>query len=186
MALEETIHDDFFHNFIVATATISAFYDIPDKPGIYAFYHAFDFAENHLLNDINNRISKTVFKTKFTEENSRQRFIIDTCGEAVTLSDNMHNFLKEISLPKDRRDLKKLLLTCSVFQCPDYIGYASNLQERFKQHLENDNGFFGRYGNSRPQDEFLFICFPCAGKLARELESLLIQLCKPRFNTQRS
>ncbi|HLO84208.1 MAG TPA: GIY-YIG nuclease family protein [Nostocaceae cyanobacterium] len=186
MAIEETIHDDFFHNFIVATATMSAFYDIPNKPGIYAFYHAFDFAENNLLNDINYRMSRTVFKTKFIEENSRQKFIIDTCGEPVTLSDNIHTFIQDISLPKDRRNLRRLLLTCSIFQCPDYIGYASSLQTRFKQHLESDTGFFGRYGNSRPQDEFLFICFPCDVKLARELESLLIQLCQPRFNTQRS
>ncbi|WP_292865239.1 GIY-YIG nuclease family protein [Nostoc sp. LPT] len=186
MAIEETIHDDFFENFIVATATISAFYDIPDKPGIYAFYHAFDFAENNLLEDINDRISKTVFKTKFQEDNYRKKFIIDICGEPVTLSDNMHNFIKSISMPKDRRNLKKLLLTCSILQCPDYIGYASSLQARFKQHLENDNGFFGKYGNFRSQDEFLFICFPCSGNIARELESLLIQLCKPKFNTQRS
>lgn len=186
MPIEETIHDDFFQNFIVATATISALYDIPDKTGVYAFYHAFDFAENNLLEDINFRISTTVFKTKFIEENSRQKFIIDTRGEPVNLSDTMLNFIQNISMAKDRRNLKKLLLTCSIFQCPDYIGYASSLQARFRQHLESDNGFFGRYGNSRPQDEFLFICFPCPGNLARELESLLIQLCKPKFNAQRS
>ncbi|MBW4591771.1 MAG: GIY-YIG nuclease family protein [Brasilonema angustatum HA4187-MV1] len=184
--MEETIHDDFFSKFIVATATISAFYDIPDKPGIYAFYHAFDFAEDNLLGDINERISKNVFTTKFVEEDSRKKFIIDLCGKPVTLSDNMHHFIESVSMPKDRRNLKKLLLTCSILQSPDYIGYASSLQKRFRQHLENDNGFFGRYGNSRPQDEFLFICFPCAGDIARELESLLIQLCQPRFNTQRS
>ncbi len=186
MAIEETIHDDFFKNFIVATATISALYDIPEKPGIYAFYHAFDFAENNLFEDINHRISTTVFKTTFQEDNSRQKFTIDICGEAVTLSSNMHNFIKNISMPKDRRDLKKLLLTCSILQSPDYIGYASSLKARFKQHLDSDNGFFGRYGNLRSPDEFLFICFPCSGNIARELESLLIQLCQPRFNTQRS
>lgn len=184
--MEETIHDDFFRNFIVATATISAFYDIPDKPGIYAFYHAFDFAENNILGDVNERLSKNVFTTKFVEDDSRKKFIIDLCGKPVTLSDNMHNFIESVSMPKDRRNLKKLLLTCSIFQSPDYIGYASSLQKRFRQHLESDNGFFGRYGNSRPQDEFLFICFPCSGNIARELESLLIQLCQPKYNTQRS
>ncbi|MEB3149713.1 MAG: GIY-YIG nuclease family protein [Sphaerospermopsis sp.] len=186
MVIQETIHDDFFKNFIVATATISALYDIPDKPGVYAFYHAFDFAENNLLEDINNRISNTVFKTKFIEDSNRKKFIIDTCGTPVTLSGNINNYINSISMPKDRREIKKLLLTCSIFQCPDYIGRTSNLQTRFKQHLENDDGFFKRYGNSRPQDEFLFICFPCPGNLTRELESLLIQLCKPKFNTQRS
>lgn len=184
--MEETIHENFFSKFIVATATISAIYDIPNQPGIYAFYHAFDFSENNLLSDINERISKTVFTTKFVEDDSRKKFFIDICGKPVTLSDSMYKFIESVSLPKDRRELKKLLLTCSILQCPDYIGYASSLQRRFRQHLENDNGFFGRYGNSRPQDEFLFICFPCSGNLARELESLLIQLCQPKFNTQRS
>ncbi|MCC5622201.1 GIY-YIG nuclease family protein [Nostoc sp. CHAB 5715] len=186
MAIEETIHDDFFKNFIVATATISAIYDIPDKSGIYAFYHAFDFAENNLAMDINERVSKTVFTTKFIEDDSRKKFTIDICGKPVILSDNMHSFIKSVSMPKDRRNLKKLLLTCSILQCPDYIGYASSLQKRFQQHLESDNGFFAKYGNLRPQDEFLFICFPCSRDLARELESLLIQLCQPKFNTQRS
>lgn len=184
--MEETIHEDFFKNFIVATATISAVYDIPDRVGIYAFYHAFDFSEHNLLPNINERISKTVFTTKFEENTSRTKFTVDVCGKPVTLSDKMHKFIKSISLPKDRRELKQLLLICSILQCPDYIGYASSLQKRFIQHLENDDGFFGRYGNSRPQDEFLFICFPCSGNIARELESLLIQLCQPKFNAQRS
>lgn len=184
--MQETIHEDFFSNFLVATATISALYDIPSKPGIYAFYHAFDFSENCLLESINERVSQTVFTTTFSEDIYRRRFTIDLCGEPVTLSDTMTKFISNVSMPRDRRTLRRLLLTCSILQTPDYIGYASNLQKRFRQHLEHDNGFFARYGNTRPQHEFLFICFPCSGDIARELESLLIQLCQPRFNTQRS
>lgn len=184
--MQETIHEDFFSNFLVATATISALYDVPSKPGIYAFYHAFDFSEDSLLESINERISKTVFNTTFSEDAYRRRFNIDLCGEPVVLSDNMTKFISNVSMPKDRRTLRKLLLTCSILQSPDYIGYASNLQKRFGQHLESDNGFFARYGNARPQNEFLFVCFPCSANIARELESLLIQLCQPRFNTQRS
>lgn len=184
--MEETIHEDFFKNFIVATATISAVYDIPERVGVYAFYHAFDFSENNLLLNIKERISKTVFTTKFEENTSRTKFTVDTCGKPVTLSDKTCEFIQSKSQPRDRRELKQLLLTCSILQCPDYIGYASNLQKRFVQHLENDDGFFGRYGNSRQQDEFLFICFPCSNNIAKELESLLIQLCQPKFNAQRS
>jgi predicted GIY-YIG superfamily endonuclease len=184
--MEETIHDDFFSKFLVATATISAYYDIPDKPGIYAFYHALDFSEDYLAEEVNERLSKTVFTTTFIEDDYRKKFTINVCGKPATLSDTMSKFIESISMPKDRRNLKNLLLTCSIFQCPDYIGYATSLQKRFRQHLENDNGFFARYGNSRPQDEFLFICFPCSENIARELESLLIQLCQPKFNTQRS
>lgn len=184
--MQETIHEEFFSNFLVATATISALYDIPNRPGIYAFYHAFDFSEDCLLESINDRISKTVFKTLFLEDKAGKKFTIDLCGEPVVLSDNMTKFISSVSMPKDRRNLRKLLLTCSILQSPDYIGYATNLQKRFRQHLENDNGFFARYGHTRPQNEFLFICFPCHENLARELESLLIQLCQPKFNTQRS
>ncbi|WP_416212049.1 GIY-YIG nuclease family protein [Nostoc sp. ChiVER01] len=77
-------------------------------------------------------------------------------------------------------------MSCSILQCPDYIGTASNLRDRFIQHLERDDGFFSKYANIRPNDEFLFVCLPCPKNISRELESLLIQLCQPKFNTQRS
>lgn len=184
--MQETIHEEFFSNFLVATATISALYDIPSKPGVYAFYHAFDFPEDCLLESISERIGNTVFNTLFLEDKTGTKFTIDLHGESVILSDTMTKFISNVSLPKDRRILRKLLLTCSILQTPDYIGYATNLQKRFMQHLESDNGFFARYGQTRPQNEFLFICFPCHENIARELESLLIQLCQPKFNTQRS
>lgn len=184
--MEETVHDNFFKNFIVVTATISAADYIPESSGIYAFYHAFDFLENNLSNDIDTRIRNTVFKTKFAEEDNRSKFIVDTCGEPVGLSPAMERFIKAVSHPRDRRLLKNLLISCSIFQRPDYIGTALNVRTRFIQHLERDDGFFLKYGNSRPNDEFLFLYVPCPKNISRELESLLIQLCQPKFNTQRS
>ena len=184
--MEETVHDNFFKNFRVVTATISAADDLPEDSGIYVFYHAFDFLENDLSNDIDNRIKSTVFKTKFFEEDNRSKFVVDTCGESVGLSPKMDEFIKAVSKPKERRILKNLLISCSIFQRPDYIGTAINLKSRFIQHLEREDGFFFKYGNSRPNDEFLFVCLPCPKNISRELESLLIQLCQPKFNIQRS
>lgn len=184
--MEETVHDNFFKNFTVVTATISAADYLPETSGIYAFYHAFDFLENNLSNDIDKRIKNTVFKTKFYQADNKSKFIIDICGESVGLSPKMTQFIQAVSLPKERRLLKNLLVSCSLLQRPDYIGTAINLRDRFIQHLERDDGFFSRYGNSRTGDEFLFLCFPCPKNLSRELESVLIQLCQPKFNTQRS
>lgn len=184
--MEETVHDNFFKNFTVVTATISAGDYLPETSGIYAFYHAFDFLENNLSDHIDTRIKNTVFKTKFYETDDRSKFIVDICGESVGLSPKMEQFIKAVSLPKERRMLKNLLISCSILQRPDYIGTASNLKDRFIQHLERDDGFFSKYGNLRPNDEFLFVCFPCPKNIYRELESLLIQLCQPKFNTQRS
>ncbi|MBF2067990.1 MAG: GIY-YIG nuclease family protein [Calothrix sp. C42_A2020_038] len=184
--MEETVHTDFFKNFKVVTATASATDQVPENAGIYAFYHAFDFSENKLFDDIDNRIKNTVFRTKFSEQDNRSKFIVDTCGEPVGLSEKMKAFIQEVSVPKERRILKSLLLSCSILQRPDYIGTANNLRDRFIQHLERDDGFFSRYGSLRPNDEFLFICFPCPKNISRELESLLIQLCQPKFNAQRS
>lgn len=184
--MEETVHQNFFENFIVVTATISSAEYIPENAGVYAFYHAFDFLENDLFEHIDARIKNTVFKTKFFEEDNRSKFIVDTCGESVGLSQRMELFIKAVSQPKERRILKNLLISCSILQRPDYIGTAKNLKDRFCQHLERDDGFFTKYGNSRPREEFLFVCFPCPKNISRELESLLIQLCQPKFNTQRS
>jgi hypothetical protein len=185
--MQHTIHDDFFKDFIVATATVSSISEIPNSPGIYAFYHAFDFSHEKLFEDIGDRISTTVFNTKFSEENNRKKFVIDTCGKPIKLSDAISRFIKDISMPRQRRELSRLLLVCSILQAPDYIGTTKNsLQERFKQHLDEDEGFFSKYGNSRSQQQFLFICLPCRENVSRELESLLIQLCQPKFNAQRS
>ncbi|GFE72060.1 GIY-YIG nuclease family protein [Chroococcus sp. FPU101] len=184
--MEETVHDNFFRNFIVVTATISAAYKLPETSGIYAFYHAFDFLEDNLSDDIDTRIKSTVFKTKFLEEDNKSKFIIDTCGESVCLSQRMSQFLKTVSQPKERRMLKNLLISCSIFQRPDYIGTATNLRNRYVQHLERDDGFFSKYADLKANDEFLFVCLPCPKNISRELESLLIQLCQPKFNTQRS
>lgn len=184
--MEETVHDNFFKNFTVVTSTISAADYLPEKSGIYAFYHAFDFLENNLSDSIDSRLKNTVFKTTFSETDNRSKFIVNTCGESVGLSQKMEQFIKAVSLPKERRILKNLLVSCSILQRPDYIGTAINLRVRFIQHLEREDGFFSRYGNSRPCDEFLFVCFPCPKNISRELESLLIQLCQPKFNTQRS
>jgi hypothetical protein len=184
--MEETVHDNFFNKFTVVTATISAADYLPEKSGIYAFYHAFDFLENNLCDGVENRLKNTVFKTKFSEKDNRSKFIVDTCGESVGLSQKMEQFIKAVSLPKDRRMLKELLLSCSILQRPDYIGTATNLRDRFIQHLDREDGFFSKYGNSRPHDEFLFVCLPCPKNISRELESLLIQLCQPKFNTQMS
>ena len=184
--MEETVHDNFFKNFTVVTATISAADYLPETSGIYALYHAFDFLENKLSDHIDTRMKNTVFKTKFSERDNRSKFIVDTCGESVGLSPRMDKFLKAVSQPKERRILKNLLISCSILQCPDYIGTASNLRDRFIQHLDRDDGFFSKYANIRPNDEFLFVCLPCPKSISRELESLLIQLCQPKFNTQRS
>jgi len=184
--MEETVHDNFFKNFTVVTATISAANYLSEKSGIYAFYHALDFSENNLYEDLDNRLKNTVFKTRFSEEDNKSKFIVDTCGESVGLSQKMEQFIKAVSQPKERRILKEFLISCSILQRPDYIGTASNLRDRFVQHLDRDDGFFSRYGNSRPKDEFLFVCLPCPKNISRELESLLIQLCQPKFNTQRS
>jgi GIY-YIG catalytic domain len=184
--MEETVHDNFFKNFTVVTATISAIDELPEKPGIYVFYHAFDFLENNLSNNIDDRIKNTSFKPKFSEDDTKTKFIVDTRGEPIRLSQSMSQFLDEISQPKDRRILKSLLISCSIFQRPDYIGTASNLKNRFIQHLERDDGFFSRYRKERPTDEFLFVYCPCPKNISRQLESLLIQLCQPKFNTQRS
>jgi len=184
--MEQTVHDNFFENFTVVTATISAAVYVPETAGVYALYHAFDFFENQFADYIDTRLKKTVFKTKFSEQDNKGKFIIDTCGEPVGLSNKMERFIKAVSQPKERRMLKNLLISCSILQRPDYIGTATNLRARFIQHLERDDGFFSKYGNSRASDEFLFICLPCPKNIAGELESLLIQLCQPKFNTQRS
>ena len=184
--MEETVHDNFFKNFTVVTATISAGDYLPEALGIYAFYHAFDFLENNLSDYIDTRIKNTVFKTKFSEKDNRSKFIVDTCGEPVSLSQKTNQFIQAVSQPRDRRLLKNLLISCSILQRPDYIGTANNLTDRFIQHLERDEVFFSKYGDSRPNDEFLFICFPCPKNISGELESLLIQLCQPKFNRQRS
>lgn len=96
--MQETIHEEFFSNFLVATATISALYDIPSRPGIYAFYHAFDFSEDCLLESINERVSNTVFNTLFLEDKTGKKFTIDLCGEPVVLSDTMTKFISNVSL----------------------------------------------------------------------------------------
>lgn len=184
--MEETVHDNFFKNFTVVTATTSATDDLPETSGVYAFYHAFDFVESNLSKNIDARVKNTVFKPKFSEEDNRTKFIVDTRGESVGLSQKMNQFIETVSLPKERRILKNLLISCSIFQRPDYIGTASNLKDRFIQHLERDDGFFSKYGEARPNEEFLFVYFPCPKNISRELESLLIQLCQPKFNTQRS
>ncbi len=184
--MEETVHDHFFKNSTVVTATISAADYLPETAGIYALYHAFDFLENNLSEHLDNRIKNTVFKTNFYEIDNGSKFIVDTCGEPVGLSQRMEQFIKAVSQPKERRILKNLLISCSILQRPDYIGTANNLKDRFLQHLERDDGFFSKYGNSRPNDEFLFVSMPCPKNISRELESLLIQLCQPKFNTQRS
>ena len=184
--MEETVHDNFFKNFTVVTATISAADYIPETSGIYALYHAFDFLENKLSDHIDTRMKNTVFKTKFSEKDNRSKFIVDTCGESVGLSQKMDQFIKAVSQPKERRILKNLLISCSILQRPDYIGTASNLRDRFIQHLDRDDGFFSKYASLRANDEFLFVCLPCPKNISRELESLLIQLCQPKFNTQRS
>lgn len=184
--MENTIHDDFFKNFTVATATISASEYIPGKAGIYAFYHAFDFSSESLVSDIDKRIQRTVFKTKFTEKAQRSKFIIDTHGEPVQLTGKVRDFINELSLPIDRRMLNGLLLSCSLLQRPSYIGTAIDLRKRFVDHLEREDGFFSKYSSTSLQDEYLFVCFPCQWKVARELESLLIQLCQPICNSQRS
>ncbi|GBE95136.1 hypothetical protein NCWK1_4918 [Nostoc cycadae WK-1] len=186
ICMEETVHDNFFNNFKVVTATISAADYLPEVPGIYALYHAFDFLENKLFEHIDTRMKSTVFKTRFAEIDNRSKFIVDICGESVGLSQKMELFIKAVSKPQERRLLKNLLISCSLFQRPDYIGTASNLRDRFIQHLERDDGFFSKYANLISNDEFLFVCLPCPKNISRELESLLIQLCQPKFNTQRS
>ncbi len=123
--MEETVHDNFFKNFTVVTATISAADYLPENSGIYAFYHAFDFLENNLSEHIDTRIKNTVFKTKFSEKDNRSKFIVDTCGESVGLSQKMDQFIKAVSQPKERRILKNLLISCSILQRPDYIKWSS-------------------------------------------------------------
>ncbi len=91
--MEETVHENFFKNFTVVTATTSAADDLPETSGIYAFYHAFDFSETNLFEDINTRIKNTVFTTKFSEQDNRSKFIINTCGEQVSLSSKMEQFI---------------------------------------------------------------------------------------------
>lgn len=135
---------------------------------------------------IDTRIKNSVFKTKFSEKDNGSKFIVDTCGEPVGLTQKIDQFIKAVSQPKERRILKTLLISCSILQRQDYIGTTNNLRDRFIQHLERDDGFFLKYGNSRPNDEFLFVCFPCPKNIYRELESLLIQIYQPKFNTQRS
>lgn len=184
--MEETIHDNFFDGFVVATATLSAADDIPPEAGVYAFYHAFDFQALSLYEDINKRISSTVFKTSFHESEDRTKFIIDTHGESMTLSARTANFLKELSSPRERRNLKRLLLKCSFLQLPEYIGTTNNLKRRFLEHIEYSDGFLENYSQGRKQDEFLFVCLPCDRKISRELESILIQLSQPKVNSQRS
>lgn len=165
--MEETVHDNFFNNFIVVTATISAADYLPETSGIYALYHAFDFLENQLSDHIDTRMKNTVFKTKFSEEDNRSKFIVNTCGESVGLSPKMAQFIKAVSQPKERRILKNLLISCSILQRPDYIGTANNLRDRFIQHLERDDGFFSKYANLRSNDEFLFVCLPCPKNISR-------------------
>lgn len=184
--MEDIVHDEFFSNFTVVTATTSAIDYLPEKPGIYAFYHAFDFLEADIASGIDDRLQNTVFKTKFYEENDKRRFIIDTCGESVSLSVSMRQFIDAVSHPADRKLLRRYLMSCSILQRPDYIGTATDIRSRFVQHLDRQDGFFAKYGNARPQDEFLFLCYPCPKNISRQLESLLIQLCQPKFNTQRS
>jgi GIY-YIG catalytic domain len=184
--MEETVHEDFFKNFTVVTATRSSTDELPERSGVYAFYHAFDFLENNLSKNIDARVKNTVFKTKFSEDKNKSKFIVDTCGESVGLSPKMDRFIEAVSLPNERRILKKLLLSCSIFQRPDYIGTAGNIRDRFIQHLEQEDGFFSKYAKEKPNEEFLFVYFPCPKNISRQLESLLIQLCQPKFNTQRS
>lgn len=184
--MEETVHDNFFENFTVVTATRSAGDYLPETSGVYAFYHAFDFLENNLYDQIDTRMKNTVFKTKFSEKDNGTKFIVDTCGESIGLSQEIEQFIKAVSQPKERRLLKDFLISCSILQRPDYIGTANNLKDRFFQHLERNDGFFSKHGNSRPNDKFLFICFPCPRNISRKLESVLIQLCQPKFNAQRS
>lgn len=189
--MRETIHDNFFDDFIVATATYSAIEDIPVLSGVYAFYHAFDFSTDSLKDQIQARLAKTVFKTTFSEDReqldkTKRKFVIDTGGKPAKLSSKMTDFIKDDALVKQKRVLSSRLLACSMFQTPSYIGVASNLRARFSQHLDEDEGFFSKYVKEEKSDEFLFICLKCEENLARELESLLIQLCQPKFNTQRS
>jgi hypothetical protein len=154
--MEETVHDDFFKNFTVVTATVSAIEDLPKTSGVYAFYHAFDFLETNLSDDIDTRVKKTVFKPKFSQEDNKTKFIVDTRGKSVGLSRHMGKFIEAVSQPKERRMLKNLLIYCSIFQRPEYIGTASNLRNRFIEHLETDNGFFYSIYLIRSKNTFSF------------------------------
>jgi hypothetical protein len=72
--MEETVHDDFFKNFTVVTATVSAIDDLPKTSGVYAFYHAFDFLETNLSDNIDTRVKNTVFKPTFSRDGDCCRY----------------------------------------------------------------------------------------------------------------
>lgn len=118
----------------------SAIERIPDAtPGIYAWYRSFAYPDDpaafceKLLNDVEQK--------KFIDRNAvvPPHFTV-TIASHSTFSEPKKEALKNaLATDTFRHDLRRALSCGILFQTPLYIGKASHLRKRIKQHLEPDS-----------------------------------------------
>lgn len=138
--------------------------DIPELPGVYAWFLPLWLYEDSDLNSLIGEISSLTFHDsdertyKTTSGAPRRESVSEYCWDAINVrlekvprkidSSKMADLWKKMILSdEEKRVFERSLMEATIFTKPLYVGKASNLRSRYEQHIESeksDRNVFGR------------------------------------------
>jgi hypothetical protein len=170
---------------------------IPNKPGVYFFFRRLRIIDCHNPEQFELSLAMLMRSSPFcmivVDEHGRRpepfihvKFMTPTPHEEVT--DILRKHLKgplDLLTLSDRKQLSVALEACSLMMPPLRIGQASNLAERFKNHIQD--GFLNELKNQPGMDtlvgsDFIFAWKVLPENLPEIVEAILIHLYKAPFN----
>lgn len=177
--------DTFFDAFSAFTATHAAATYVADGPGVYAFYPMLDFDESRLGADLRAYVQETRFAPVLDARGLPRELLIAMRGRRRRLRGEAATFADSAS-PHLAGQFAEVILACSIFQNPWYIGKADSLRTRFRSHLDDHDGAVRRWNAEHPDWPLLYVTYETPLPLARAVESFLLHIVDTDGNTQRS
>lgn len=120
---------------------------LPDAPGVYAWYRRLsldDTSAESFLNSVEELVSIDSWPVKVegTGKLGPYRADIRLQPQARSLGESKKSIAQNLAQhPTYRARMTKLVLMASVLQPPLYVGEATNLSSRIRQHLTGQSQF---------------------------------------------
>jgi hypothetical protein len=183
---------------------------IPERPGVYAWFLPFNLQGSHedlLGNARRTFVFDSPSEGQATWKDDKAGFKWDplcveiTRRDKVLIPEAIKKLLPELKEAPDeiRNRFRLALLASSIFAKPLYVGLSNNLSHRYGDHITGKSGFrerFTKYMQTLKQQitvqDLLFVCIPLApvqteneewfdACQSQVLECMLKILCQPAF-----
>ena len=139
---------DKFTKSTIGFAVASDLSDVPEEPGVYAWYLPLrgDSSSDllHFLNSLQKEMAHSVMVTEMTATGQQRKFTVERNPPSFTLASSRIQGLSEKLTSSKLQRLANQVLVLSFFSEPIYVGMTEGqggLRSRLKQHLQSVNSF---------------------------------------------